>query len=428
MNDFRKMLESFVPQQTEETQIPFTPQATMPDDLAKAAEMEAQAMPAPVAPVRAPAASMNSLEEGNKLLSQLQNKPLAPIENTSNSSETRTKTSVSGTVPSSDKAEGSMSAEERLEKLMRDLNEERKREMEDASSRKFKADIFKIIGDNVGGLVGGAQAMNTKAAVNPIKTQGYDVGDLVGQVERKFAGDREALMDQYKQLLSARDRSEQRKFQQDTLQVQREGNAIKNKLAEQKANKLSNTLSPGEEAADKNFAKDYNNLTSKGFNNADTAIKRLESLAGELEKEGDGVFATGGGRTSILPDVLRSQDSIRRRDAAANEANSTLKELFPGSLSDDERRAAAREYYNDKLSNSENAKIIKEKAKQLRRSYQDQQRKAQYFSENGTLKGLGPETAPVSGDMDAKVDSFMKKNNITDRNEAIKILKDAGKI
>lgn len=442
MKDFKSLLNALNLQDEQpamgQVEIPFAPNNELPanyNQLAQQEELPAAPIPAPVVPKAAPVESSVPAQ----LLKNFQGVPedtRSPA-STDVSSMSQTKNKVSGMIPDSDKAEGSETAEGRLERLMRELNEQRNKDAEDASSRQFKANMIKAITDNLGGVVAGSQAMNTKAAVNPVKTQGYDVGDLVGQVDKKFAGDREALMDQYKQLLNARDRSEQRKFQQEQLNLTREGLKIKQQLANQKAAKdgAKLTLTPGEEAADKNFAKDYNNLTSKGLNNASTAVDRLEKLADEIEKEGDGIFAAGGGRTSVLPDVIRSDKSIRWRDAAANEANTTLKELFPGSLSDDERRAAAREYYNDKLSNSENAKIIRSKANQLRQSFEDQRTKADYFSKSGTLKGLGPNSArnPAENtisNVDAKIDAFMKKNadKVKSRDEAIAILKKAGKI
>jgi hypothetical protein len=424
MNDFRKLLSDLNSQdeQTEAVQIPFAPQATMPDVLAQAAQEEAEIQ----APARIPASQPAKPSENSASLSPLPSIVQQGIPESSSSSESRAKTSISGTVPASDKADGSESAEARLERLMRELNEQRNKEREEASSREFKADVVKAITDNIGTFVGGMQAKNSKASVTPVQTKGYDVGDLVAQVDKKFTGDREALLDQYKQLLNARDRSEQRKFQRDSLEIQREGNRIKQQLANQKGSNLSSSLTPGEKKVDETFAKDYNMLTSKGFNNAETSIKRLEQIASELESEGDGLLSAGGGRTSILPDAVRSQDSIRWRDDAANQANATLKELFPGSLSDDERRAAAREFYNDTLGNVDNAKILKDKAAQLRKSLQDQKAKAEYFSQKGTLKGKGPAEATPSDD--PRIDSFMQKNGITDRNEAIAILKKAGKL
>lgn len=146
--------------------------------------------------------------------------------------------------------------------------------------------------------------------------------------------------------------------------------------------------SEGQKAVDKDYAKHYNTFTQKGAVNAKTAIDRLEGLADEMEAD-TGLFESGGGRfASELPDALRSRDAIRRRDQAKNFANTTLKELFGGQLSDAEREAAAKEYYNDALGNAENAKIIRAKIAQLRDSYNTEVAKAKYYENNGTLQGF----------------------------------------
>lgn len=159
-------------------------------------------------------------------------------------------------------------------------------------------------------------------------------------------------------------------------------------------------LTEGQKAVDKDYAKSYNALTQKGAVNAKTAIDRLERLAGEIESD-TGFGEAGGGRiASMLPDSMRSRDAIRRRDQAKNFANTTLKELFGGQLSDAEREAAAKEYYNDALGNEDNAKIIREKIAQLRDAYSTEVAKANYYEQNGTLLGFRgvPQGAGQSGD------------------------------
>lgn len=398
-NDFEKMLDAFGQQSTQApVEIPYAPQATMPDSLAQLANEEM-----PAAPVAAP--------------------PMSE----SNSSESRLKTSISGTIPQSDKAEGSMTAEERLEKMMRDLNDERKKQTEDAQSRKFKADIFKIIGDNIGGIVGGAQAMNTKAAVTPVKTQGYDVGDLVGQVEKKFSGDREALMDQYKQLLSARDRSEQRKFQQDSLQVQREGNAIKQQIADRKAGA---SLTPGQEALDKDFGKKYSDWTSNGRSSVDANIKKLEEVYAELDALPKDEKTDRRPVAGKLWDAFQGEEQIQRREKVRSSAQEALRATLGAQFTEKEGEAIMNRAYDPTLSPQANMARMKAVIEERKQARNEKNRQAAEFETRGTLSKYNaqPSTISAQPNTDAKVDSFMKKNNITDRNEAIKILKDAGKI
>jgi len=99
--------------------------------------------------------------------------------------------------------------EARLERLMRELKGNREKEMADAANRQMKAEMMNAIAQNLGLVIGGAQAMNTKAAVTPAQTKGIDVGDLQAIVERKYKPDQEALMEQYKTLMSAKNKGNQ---------------------------------------------------------------------------------------------------------------------------------------------------------------------------------------------------------------------------
>lgn len=178
-------------------------------------------------------------------------------------------------------------------------------------------------------------------------------------------------------------------------------NLYKKAQIESLKEKTNGASNEGFKAADKDYAKDYNTFTSKGAVNAKSSIERLKQIASELENK-TGIFDAGGGRASVLPDFMRDQDSIRMREGAKNAANSTLKDLFGGQLSDGERTAAAQEYYNDKLSNAENAKILRDKIAQLESGYQSELQKAEFFKNYGTLKGFQPQglNEPLKEDKD----------------------------
>ncbi len=156
--------------------------------------------------------------------------------------------------------------------------------------------------------------------------------------------------------------------------------------AQERKDKKEEMGTEGQRAVDKDYAKHYNNFTQKGAVNAKTAIDRLEALTAEMEKD-TGIGEAGGGRiASVLPDVMRSRKAIERRDLARNFANTTLKELFGGQLSDAEREAAAKEYYNDSLDNTANAKILRDKIAQLKTGYATEVAKAKHYEKNGSLK------------------------------------------
>jgi hypothetical protein len=159
-------------------------------------------------------------------------------------------------------------------------------------------------------------------------------------------------------------------------------------LKERELNKTAGGLTEGFKAADKDYAKDYNDFTGGGDTKAVDAINKLKAWKLQMEND-NGVFESGGGPISgSLPDAFRTQGSISQRDNIVSTANSALKATFGGQLSDGERKALANEFYNDKLSNAENLKIIEQKIMELENGLQTQRQKAGYFQQNGTLTGF----------------------------------------
>ncbi len=119
--------------------------------------------------------------------------------------------------------------------------------------------------------------------------------------------------------------------------------------------------------------------------------------------EDTGLFQAGGGPIAgSLPDAVRTQASISQRDNIVSTANSALKATFGGQLSDGERKALANEFYNDKLSNAENLKIIEQKIMELENGLQTQRAKAGYFQQKGTLTGFAYKPSQVKDLADKK--------------------------
>jgi hypothetical protein len=168
----------------------------------------------------------------------------------------------------------------------------------------------------------------------------------------------------------------------------------KMKLAEKKQKDTGiGELTIAERKTDEIFSKENDRLTSTGLNNAASTIQTLEIYLDELiaeAKKPEYRQRGGGAFTSMLPDFMRTRKGIEFRDQIALAANATLKELFPGQISDDERKAAAREYYNDALPITQNMKILRRKIDQLKRGFKSQVEKVDHFSDKRTLKGWKP--------------------------------------
>jgi len=268
----------------------------------------------------------------------------------------------------------------------RKLMDQRKTELEGARKAEMLQNMLSGINSNVGLIIGGNAAKNSGAAVNAPQLAKLDKIDYSGNVDRQLNPELEGMMEQYKMLQQEKQAAANRKIQEDQLAISRQGLDIKRMLADKKAGAGSLSLTEGQKAVDRDYAKQYNQFTGKGRENAVHAINQLEKMAEELEGD-SGLFELGGGRISALGDTFRSRTAIRRRDSTRNFANTTLRELFPGALSDAEREAAAKEYYNDALSNEDNAKIIRDKIGQLKNALQSETDKALYFQQNKSLSG-----------------------------------------
>lgn len=149
----------------------------------------------------------------------------------------------------------------------------------------------------------------------------------------------------------------------------------------------------GTTALDKQYAEHYNSFTQGGLVAAQKSLEVLEHTLAEVEaEEKKGIMQAGGGSFfAALPDALRAEKSIRMRDTAVTSANATLKGLFGAQLSNDERKSASNEFYNDKLGNAENAQILKTKIAEMKDAMAQQIAKANYYAKNGqSLAGYDP--------------------------------------
>lgn len=80
------------------------------------------------------------------------------------------------------------------------LKEQYKLAQDDARSRQMKQEMFAALGNNIGNIVGGAQAMNTKASVTPVQSHKIVVPDQMARVDKNHKLDYEGLIKQYKDL------------------------------------------------------------------------------------------------------------------------------------------------------------------------------------------------------------------------------------
>jgi hypothetical protein len=113
---------------------------------------------------------------------------------------------------------------ERLESKLSELHDQRKKEMEAADSRQWKADLVAGLSQRIGQLTAGAQAMNTHAAVTPAQMPKIEVGDLTAKVEKKYKPEMDQLLAQYKALRKQDEPMTQ--YQREMLDIMKHGQVL----------------------------------------------------------------------------------------------------------------------------------------------------------------------------------------------------------
>lgn len=168
----------------------------------------------------------------------------------------------------------------------------------------------------------------------------------------------------------------------------------------------------GQQTEDRIYAKDYNTYTSTGRNNALAGINKLKELlkevqadAAKAEKKGEPLASSGGRIHSLniigLGDSFKNERFVKHRDSARNEANKALKGMFGGqNISDADRESAAKEFWNDRLNDVDNAKILEQKIRELENNFRSEDKKAQYFGKHKTLKGFEGYVSPSNTTID----------------------------
>ena len=147
---------------------------------------------------------------------------------------------------------------------------------------------------------------------------------------------------------------------------------------------------------DEKYLPEHLEFTSIGKENAANSINKLEGYLDYLKQQKGAFVQAGGGPItgSLMPDFMRTEDSIKLRDDIAGVAMLGLKDIFTGAISNAEREALAATFYNDKIGPDQNISILERKIAGMKRAYQNRLDRANYFERNGEslagFSGLSP--------------------------------------
>lgn len=164
-----------------------------------------------------------------------------------------------------------------------------------------------------------------------------------------------------------------------------------------KADKPGADLTPGQVAADRAFAKSYEEDVLSGANaTTERNLGEVESALADLEAGN----VTTGGFASALPDFLRdyvdsgaksNQDRIRQATMA------TLKATLGAQFTEKEGQRIFELAYNPRQSTQENIRRVRALADQLKNMYSSKQAAQGYFADKGTMKGFKGNLPSVAG-------------------------------
>jgi len=131
---------------------------------------------------------------------------------------------------------------------------------------------------------------------------------------------------------------------------------------------------------------EYYEWSEVGKEQSAKSINQLQAGLKRLNEESKKFIQAGGGSISgSLPDYFRTEESIKLRDQITSVAMLTLKDIFTGSISNEERTELAKTYYNDMLGAKDNIPILKRQLAKLERIHNNKQRRMMHFQTHKNL-------------------------------------------
>lgn len=158
-------------------------------------------------------------------------------------------------------------------------------------------------------------------------------------------------------------------------------------------------LTPGQIEADKRFAEDYNDYSSRGgYSDVKKNISQLKDVASALEtgKSKTGLFS---GIKSKLPNTK----ARATREKVEEVVQRNMRLVLGAQFTQKEGEALISRAFNPYQSNTENKSRLERLIKQMDEAAQAKQRAGEYFEKNGTLKGY-------KGTLFTSPDDFLKED------------------
>jgi hypothetical protein len=274
---------------------------------------------------------------------------------------------------------------QRLERMAQELQQNRAKELEQARKQQLYADALQGVKSNLGLIVGGAQAMNTKAAVQAPKLEKMDTGDAVKQVSERYKTDQEAIMEKYKALLKAQEDAKDRAlkgdddwYKQAMLEERRADRELRQNMfdrgqdyREEKGDRLSDKQTGEIESLDNALYMVDRIETEKPKFNTGPIKSRVQGALSTVGIE-DPEFAAFKSRTiDTLSDYVKSKSGLQVTDAERK----ALEQVVPNASMDDDTFKSTLSVFKERLADirAKKASTFQKQGKNVKAFEEDQQ-------------------------------------------------------
>lgn len=278
---------------------------------------------------------------------------------------------------------------QRLERMAQELQANRSKDLEDANRRQMYQDMLSGLNSNLGLIVGGAQAMNTKAAVQAPKAGEIRQRDLAKDVTDRYKVDQEALMDKYKALLKAQEDAKDRAlkaaqkddndwYKQAMLEERKADRDLRQTMfdrgqdyREEKGNRLSDKQTGEIESLDNALYMVDRIETEKPKFNTGPIKSRVQGALATVGIE-DPEFAAFKSRTiDTLSDYVKSKSGLQVTDAERK----ALEQVVPNAAMDDDTFNSTLKVFKERLADirAKKTSAFNKQGKDVTAFTQDQQ-------------------------------------------------------
>lgn len=196
--------------------------------------------------------------------------------------------------------------------------------------------------------------------------------------------------------------------QQKSLQSQKASEASQGRLFQQQENILAqkakkDTLTQGQVAVDKDFAKNFSEWNLSGGNQG--AMTKIAALEDAKQKLIDNPNLTGPAKLSTsgtLGEIL-NPETIQVKDQVLQAIQSTLRQTLGSQFTEKEGENIFKRAWNDRLPAEKNIEKIEATIMDLKSRAAATNAASKYFEQNGTMRGFIPGTSSVSKQNEPKV-------------------------